>query len=279
MWKLLTSAALLAGVAYTAHRRRVEAIERRCRRLETELDRAVGRLAETTGDLGPTSDDPSVRKLIEVERLRLRIAADLHDDVGSSLTQIAILSEVARRDLGDGPAAGRLDKIAEGARELAATVSDIVWSIDPERDRSQDLATRMRRFASDVLAAQGVRFRFDAAAAHQDLHLDGELRRQAYLIFKEAVNNVARHADCTAAAFVLAVDGGRLRLRIADNGRGFDLSKAGGGHGLASMRRRAALLGGQLEIASSPGAGTTVELSTPLRQGDAPARPSHHLPE
>ena len=206
-----------------------------------------------------------VSRLLAVERMRTRIATDLHDDIGASLSQIAVLSEVIRQQTpGDRELSDRLERVAATARELVASMSDIVWAISPSRDSLRDLVQRMRRFASDVLTARGVPFTFHAPAEMDELRLDAELRRHVYLIFKEAVNNLARHARAGSATIDLSVADGRLTVKIADDGVGFDTGGAESGTGLASLRTRAAAIGATIHVASAPGRGTSVQLELPL---------------
>jgi signal transduction histidine kinase len=205
----------------------------------------------------------SLRREVELERVRTRIATDLHDDIGSSLSQVSILTEVVRQQVhGDDPREAEpvLEQIAETARELVDSMSDIVWAVNPKRDRAADLVQRMRRFASDTFSGKGISFRFDSPEAGQERRLDVDTRRQVYLIFKEAVNNAVRHSGCSTASVAFEIDGKELRLQVADDGRGFDLSSPREGHGLESMRDRAEQIGGTLEVESEPGSGTTVNL-------------------
>jgi ligand-binding sensor domain-containing protein/signal transduction histidine kinase len=206
--------------------------------------------------------------MLELEHIRTRIATDLHDDIGSSLSQIAILSEVARRPgEADRDAADSLDplgRVARISRELVDSMADIVWSINPRRDNLLDLTRRMRQFAGEMLVPVGIDFTFDAQAAADHVALGVDLRRQVFLIFKECVSNAARHSGAAHVDIVFAMHGGRLRLSIADDGCGFDAAIPGSGHGLASMANRAAELGGTLEVASAPGAGTRARLDVPL---------------
>lgn len=207
-----------------------------------------------------------VRRLVRTERLRTQIAADLHDDIGSSLTHIAILSEVVASRLNGGPAEIRkpLADIGNTSRELIDSLSDIVWAIDPRKDHLSDLSQRMRRLASDLLTSRNIALRFEATDA--DLPLDSEMRRELFLMFKEALHNLARHSGCSAAEILLRFEGNRMRMEIRDNGRGFDPARADEGHGLLSMRRRAERLRGALEIRStSGGGGAAVIVSVPLR--------------
>lgn len=214
-----------------------------------------------------------VAQLLALERMRTRIATDLHDEVGSSLSQIAILSEVARLRLprsGQADVAGAvepMEKVAATSREAVDAMSDIVWAINPQRDQLSDLSQRMRLFASDTLSARDISLRFHAP--EQDLNLDAEVRRQVFLIFKECINNIARHSEATEVEIDFALTDHHLSLRAWDNGRGFvETAPQPGqnsGNGLLSMRRRAAELGGKLEVISGNGDGTTIKLEAPLR--------------
>lgn len=210
-----------------------------------------------------------LRKL-ELERVRTRIASDLHDDIGASLTRISMLSEVARRQGSNAGSDGarRLKQIAEDARGVIDSMSDIVWAIDPRRDDLASVFDRVRSFASDTLGAAGVRWHLTAAPQLERRHLTPEQRRALYLIFKEAVTNIARHADCRNASCVITVERQELVAVIEDDGRGLPEKRqeAGlGGRGLANMRARASELGGRLEVESRPGAGTRLRLTLPLR--------------
>jgi ligand-binding sensor domain-containing protein/two-component sensor histidine kinase len=212
-----------------------------------------------------------VEQLLELERMRTRIATDLHDEIGSGLTQIAILSEVIRQDTGGTNSGERLSRVADLSRELIDAMSEIVWAMNPTRDHVGGLVQRMRRFASDVLTGRNIALRFDAREADLNLALRSEIRRQVFLIFKEAVNNVSRHSHCTAAKIEVSVEKGEMLLSLSDDGRGFDVERAsnghGAGHGLNSMKQRAAKIGGTLEITSRLGAGARLFLRVPISQG------------
>jgi signal transduction histidine kinase/ligand-binding sensor domain-containing protein len=206
-----------------------------------------------------------VARLLEVAAMRTRIATDLHDDIGSNLTKIAILSEVAQqgRSLDGERADDPLASIARISRESVASMSDIVWAINPRRDGLRDLTSRMRRFAEDTFIARGVGFEFRAPDEGRDLKVGADVRRQVYLIFKESVNNVVRHSSCDRAEVDFHLDGREGVLIIADNGRGFDPAQIEDGNGLVSMRRRAEAFGGRLEV-DSGSSGTKVTLRIPL---------------
>ena len=220
-----------------------------------------------------------IRRVVELERVRTRIATDLHDDIGASLSQIAILSEVVSARVGsdgDSPVREPLATIAGTSREMVDSMSDIVWAINPKRDRLSDLAQRMRLFASDILSARDIRIRFSAPETSKDVTVGADLRREIYLIFKETVNNLAKHSGATAAEIDFRLAGSRLVVSVSDNGKGFDSNGASengdgggrvsmGGHGLGSMRQRAEKLGGTYEVSSEAGRGTTVTLKVPIK--------------
>jgi signal transduction histidine kinase len=216
-----------------------------------------------------------LRQIVEIERIRTRIATDLHDDIGASLSQIAILSEVVCRQVGDDPElTSRLARMAEVSRELVDSMNDIVWSINPRRDRLDDLLHRMRRFAADSLAAGDVALSFRGDTAGH-VSVGPELRRQVYLVFKESVTNAIRHSGATRVDVDVRVLPDRLVVRVSDDGSGLDPAATADGHGLLSMKSRAGALGGSLEISSVAGSGTMVRLQVPLpRRGRAASSPS-----
>jgi ligand-binding sensor domain-containing protein/signal transduction histidine kinase len=206
-----------------------------------------------------------VSRLVELERVRTRIATDLHDDIGSSLSQVAVLSEVIGRRIGSGSdVAEPLSMIAGLSRDLADSMNDIVWAINPARDHLSDLSHRMRRFASDVFTARDLKFSFHAPDDQHDIRMGADMRREVFLIFKEGVNNLARHSQCSEARIEFTVKDGWLRLAIEDNGNGFQVDGDKDGNGLTSMHRRARKLEGVLRIFSEKGRGTTVTLRAPL---------------
>jgi len=218
-----------------------------------------------------------VRQVLELERIRTRIATDLHDDIGSSLTQIAILSEVARRSEEGGitESGAALARIADLSREVVDSLGEIVWAINPQRERLSDLAYRMRRFSSDVLTARDIDFDLVAPANADHIALRAEVRRHIYLIFKECVHNVVRHAGCRHVEIRLQLEAGWLSMKVSDDGKGFPAPPMGGrgpGNGFASMEQRVREMGAHLEIHSEPGCGTTITLSVPLSGGLRPER-------
>ena len=205
-----------------------------------------------------------LQQALMVERVRARLAIDLHDDLGAGLAEIAILSEVGRSR--PGRAGEVLDHVARRARELRSTLGDIVWTVDPRKDHLEDIIQRMREIAFHMLETEERRVRFTApeesTAGQRELPL--ELRRHLLLFFKEAVANIARHSEASEVDLELSIQEGKLRVRICDNGRGFDLSSPPEGRGLASLRERATEMRGWVRTISAPGRGTQTELRVPL---------------
>jgi len=204
-------------------------------------------------------------QVLKVERVRTRIATDLHDDIGANLSLIAMSSEVAQRRAGHDPQLSEyLSSIAATSRDLVDSMSDIVWAVNPKKDRVGDLAHRMRGFASDLLGTHEILFRFRSEVEEHGYRLPTDVRRELFLIFKEGINNAVRHSQAKEVDVDFTIDGKSLLLRIKDNGRGFDLGQQSYGNGLASMRSRAERLGGDLEVATLPVEGTTLKIRVPI---------------
>ena len=203
-------------------------------------------------------------RVVELERVRTRIATDLHDDIGSNLTRIALMSEVLNQRGQNGSTEKMLPAIANIARESVASMNDIVWAISPEHDRVLDLTRRMRQHSEEVFTSRDIDLTFVSGSSDSELKLTVGVRRDVLLIFKEAVNNAARHSRCTKVEIDFDCTNSILSLRIADNGNGFVENPEHDGHGLSSMARRAESLGGKLAIRSSLDGGTTVSFEMPL---------------
>jgi signal transduction histidine kinase len=210
-----------------------------------------------------------VRQLLAMERVRHGIARDLHDDMGSTLSSISILSQLARdhqQHQRPEQANRLLEQIGDSSRRMLDAMDDIVWAINPAHDSLDDVTARMRRFASEILESRGIDFTFRVAPSVQGLRLDMQARREFFLLFKEAVNNLAKYAQAGQAAITLSYQRHQLILTVKDDGVGFDpkAPAQGGGNGMANMQARAAALKGKLSIQTAPGQGTRLELSLPL---------------
>ena len=204
-----------------------------------------------------------VNHLLELVRVRTRLATDLHDDLGAGLAEIAILGEVAKRQ--EPRSIELLDRIAERARSLRAAMADIVWTVDPREDCLADLVLRMRQTAFTMLENDGRRVEFQSPDDDKlGREVAPDVRRHTLLFFKEVVTNVARHANATAVQVEVATAGRLFRISIRDNGRGFDPLHARPGQGLKSLQYRAQELHAGLRLESAPERGTEIELSVPL---------------
>jgi signal transduction histidine kinase len=202
-----------------------------------------------------------------LEAERARIARDLHDDLGSSLTEIGALASTGQR--GTAVAGGPpelFDAIAGKARGSIAALDVIVWAVDPEDNSLQSMADYLGGFAAEYLSHSNVVCRFKIPVSLPDVMFEGRIRHDLFLAVKETLNNVVRHAHATEVEFSLVLIPNALELVIADNGRGFNASAATEGNGLNNLRRRLEKLGGTCIVESQAGKGTTVRLRLPLAQ-------------
>jgi len=207
-----------------------------------------------------------VAQAVSVERIRTAIATDLHDDIGSSLAQIAILSEVARVNAnGAGRPGEPLERVAILAREVVDSMGDIVWSIRSEAHGMESLVRRMREFALDLLSSQGVDFELRTLDMGKPAELSMQARRQVFLIFKECIHNAARHSRCTAVMAELKMADREAILTVQDNGTGLrSEDKTTSGTGISNIGKRSAELGGTMELTSKPGEGCSVAIRIPI---------------
>ena len=214
-----------------------------------------------------------------LERERSRIAKDIHDDLGASLTHITMLTQSARQKL-DHPsqADGELSQIYGTARDLTRAMEEVVWAVSPRHDSLDSLATYLGTFAQDFAAASHLRCRLDLPANLSEQPLNSQTRHNIFLAFKEALHNVAKHAAATEVRVSLKVEPETFVLTVEDNGRGFRLDESADavappegrparllpGQGLTNMRTRLEEIGGQCEIQSQFGLGTWVRFAVPL---------------
>lgn len=202
----------------------------------------------------------------ERNRIRRRIASDLHDEMGSRLSLIAIQSEIARRRLqGNHPeVVESLARIGAESRHALEAMGTVVWSLDPGHLRPIDLLQRMRRFAGDLLSPHDVALSFRAAAAVAEARLAPRVAQEIFLLFRESIHNTARHSGCTRVLVRVSVHQHKLVLLVHDDGRGFALEGASMGHGLRGMRDRAARMGGDVQIRTRSGLGTLLMVRVPV---------------
>lgn len=199
---------------------------------------------------------------LKLERLRTRIATDLHDDIGSTLSSISIFSEMARKEVDkiSPDSAQILHRIGESSRSILDSMDDIVWTINPDNDRLENVTLRIREFAAEMFEAKAISFELDFPPETVKLTLSMEVRKNIFLIVKEAVNNIVRHSRCTHATVAISIEDSMLSLSVCDNGAGIPGGSHASGNGLTNMRRRAGEIGGTLTFSPSNGPGTHVNL-------------------
>lgn len=202
------------------------------------------------------------RSLLMVERVRAKIAADLHDDIGAGLSEINILSAVAEAKTPPEAKArvqNELRKISNTAGQIIDSMSDIVWMVNPKKDSMTDLVSRLKDVFNDVLDAKGIVFRTENIHLLKDIRLQMEHRQFLYLIFKEGINNAVKYSECNELTLCIAIDRKKLSITLEDNGKGFDIDSLKAGNGLTNMKDRAKKIKGKLYIESRPGTGTHIE--------------------
>ncbi|HEX5218797.1 MAG TPA: two-component regulator propeller domain-containing protein, partial [Verrucomicrobiae bacterium] len=205
----------------------------------------------------------------QIERLRMRIAADLHDDIGSSVASIALLSQLGQRDSAAATAKPtELSEINRIAQQAAQNIREIVWFINPDYDTLPEMVSRMRDVAATMLS--GVEHRFETPDELDDVKLSLEFRRDVFLVFKESLHNIVKHAQASRVDIEVRAVRGEFHLRIRDDGVGFDPQNSNSGNGLKNLRLRLGQLGGRVEVDSAPKRGTTLLIAvgiTGQRQG------------
>jgi two-component system, NarL family, sensor histidine kinase UhpB len=208
------------------------------------------------------------RRIQEQEALlsvRNNIAKDLHDEIGSTLTSIKILSEVSEKNLHKDQVktSSFLQKITEQSAAVQQGISDIVWSVKPENDKLENMVIRMREYVAQTLESKSIQTVINIDEQVLNKTLDMNQRRDFFLIFKEAVNNIAKYANASQVQVRLQKEKDNLRMTIADNGKGFDMAKETSSSGLKNMKARAIALKGNLDIFSGIGKGSELILTIP----------------
>lgn len=196
-------------------------------------------------------------QLLRLERLRTRISTDLHDDMGSTLSSISILSEMALK-ASDPTKHSMLSEIKDNTITLMERMDDIVWSINPRNDSFDRLIVRVQNFASKLFEAKGIEYHIDVPENISHVKLSMDHRQHVYLIMKEAVNNLVKYSESKSAS--IKVSASPLTIEITDQGKGFDVSKMLHGNGIQSMRTRAKMMKAELRIQSTQGMGSTIFL-------------------
>ena len=207
-----------------------------------------------------------INQLLRVQHIRNRIATDLHDDIGSTLTNISLLSELTRKNQQMGSdTTPFLDRIAEEVQRSSQALDDIVWSINTNNDSMEQVVARMRRYASEIFDGANIRYVFDADIGDAQKRLNIEQRRDCFLIFKEVINNIYKHAEASIVEIDIDLHSNHLDITITDDGKGFDIAAITHRNGLKNIRQRVEKWRGKLDIRSAPGSGSTVDIGIPLR--------------
>jgi two-component system sensor histidine kinase UhpB len=201
------------------------------------------------------------KRQLELEQMRNQIARDLHDDIGSTLSSINIISQLALKDKTLAQASvPHLERIYDHSAKMMDSMSDIVWSINPENDSMEKVVARMKEFCGEILDPKEISYKFKHAELVPGLSLDVDSRKNLFLIFKEIVNNAAKYSDATEVNVVFGKDHQQWSMEISDNGRGFNRQTIPLGNGLNNITRRAEMMRAKIEIASEVDSGTRILL-------------------
>lgn len=207
-----------------------------------------------------------INRILAMVKLRNRVARDLHDDMGSTLSTINILSSMAKTKLVTDPVKSSeyISKISDNSHRMMEAMDDIVWSIKPQNDSMEKVIARMREFANNVLETRDIDFSFEVENEVYMVKLPMDDRRDLFLIFKEAVNNLAKYSKCSSTSIHFSIHKNQLHMCVKDNGIGFDIEHADSGNGLSNMKKRAESMRGKLKITSDKGEGTEVVLDVDI---------------
>jgi signal transduction histidine kinase len=209
-----------------------------------------------------------VNKLLAIEKIRFDLSKDLHDDMGSTLSTINILSLMAENKIHKEPGIAKdyLKRINSISQEMMNSMDDIIWSINPVNDNMERVVVRMREFAAGILEPLDINLIFEADLKVDTITTKMKWRRDFFLIFKEAINNAAKYSRCQNLRVQLMISNGTLSLIITDDGRGFDPVNSNNGNGLTNMHKRAGEIGAKLQIESKENMGTRITLIVPLNK-------------
>lgn len=201
-----------------------------------------------------------IKNLLEIEKLKTKLAADLHDNVGSGLTEISILSELAsfKSDSKNPEAKKELKIISELSRQLVDNMSDIVWVVNPQRDSLHDLIVRLKNYYGETLNSLGISFKVSNLEKLKDIKLPIDFKQNLYLILKEAINNAIKHSKCSIIHLDANARKDVIEISVTDDGIGIDENNIDYGNGIKNIKQRAESIGGKVKWKSSPSQGTSV---------------------
>jgi len=197
----------------------------------------------------------------KMQNIRNKIAFDLHDEIGSTLSSISILSEMALQKKKDAESAGIFKEIKENSIIVMERMDDIVWSINPNNDSMENLFLRIKSFAAKLFEAREISYKIEIDQNINYVDVLMEFRQHIYLIMKEAINNLVKYSGCTEAGIFVSYHSSLLTIIIKDNGKGYDVNSASNGNGLNSMRKRAEEMNAEIDMQSKINEGTIIKLS------------------
>lgn len=208
----------------------------------------------------------NLRQKVKIQSIRNRIASDLHDEVGSNLNSIALFTRIAEKklDASNTEIHSLLEKIKSNSEDTVSTIRDTVWAINPDNDSSENLFEKMRAMAYEVLSAKEIELNYtNDVIDHKALKMSMEQRRNIYLIFKEAINNIVKHSDATEVTIKISKEKSDIKLDITDNGKGFDANNNYEGNGLKNYKKRETDGFLNVKLESKIGKGTSIEVLIP----------------
>lgn len=204
-----------------------------------------------------------VNQILRVQRIRNRIASDLHDEVSATLSSISYFAQAIQSDELKGDKTRFINLIAKSAGDAKEKITDIVWAINPENDDWQNFLAKCRRYASDLLESKGIEYSLKIDE-HIPGKLDMQLRQHLWLIFKEMLTNAVRHSLAKQLDIIMKYEEGKLKLVVQDNGTGMDVDKVKKGNGLVNIQKRAVLINADISLKTEEGFGTRWVLKVPL---------------
>lgn len=210
-----------------------------------------------------------IRQALKVEILRTKISSDLHDEIGTSLSSIAIFTQLIKRESKSGSirAVELLERIENTSRDLIDKMSDIVWAVNPGNDKFEDALLKLKDYSVKILESKGINLEFNLKAGNEKIILPMDVRRNLLSIFKEVVTNSAKYSNASTVRIDLRFyekPTRKILLSIEDNGVGFDIIKQVEGNGLKNIKHRSNEINAKLQLNSSPGKGTKVIIEIPI---------------
>ncbi len=207
-----------------------------------------------------------LNQALKLERLRTRISTDLHDDIGSTLSSISILSDMVIHGGEENNSNEMLHEIKENSVSLMEKMDDIVWSINPRNDSLENLLLRIKRFAAQLFEAKNIDYEINISEDLHSFKIPMEIRQHLYLMIKEAINNIIKHSQCNHAVIKIEQFNEFLKINITDNGKGFNTQEASHGNGIINLNERAKLINASLAITSNqPLKGTQIKIELKIK--------------